>query len=97
ESWGHIGNVWKLAFSPSGDGLASIGKDDRVILWDLPKARPRFSITPYGYFRQLAFTRDGEHLLAPLDQKTAMLGKWETATGKLAGSFENRIVEEVQT
>jgi RNA polymerase sigma factor (sigma-70 family) len=87
RAWGHTEAVAKLVFAPDGKLLASAGRYDRVLLWDVASARPLFTI-PGGFNRHLAFAPDGKHLLTPLSRGKTVLGMWDTSTGQVARGFE---------
>jgi WD40 repeat protein len=37
----HLDQAWDVAFSPDGKVLASVGKDNRIRLWEVPTWRPQ--------------------------------------------------------
>jgi WD40 repeat protein len=76
---GHQGPVLSLARHRAAP-LASAGADQKVILWDLAAARPRFTITPGTAIRCLAYAPDGKLLAGGGDD--ARIHLWDPSTGK---------------
>ena len=76
----HAAPVYSLAFSPSGLGLASAGKDGTVRLWDIAGDPP---ITFTGHtdaVLSVAFRPDGEQIATGSADRTARL--WDAVSGK---------------
>jgi eukaryotic-like serine/threonine-protein kinase len=62
---GHVGYVWKVAFSPDGCYLASGSWDSTVKVWNLNAPRSAEPITLHGhagFIQSLAFSPDGQLL-----------------------------------
>jgi WD40 repeat protein/serine/threonine protein kinase len=62
---GHVGYVWKVAFSPDGHYLASGSWDSTVKVWDLEapeSAEPATLKGHAGFIHSLAFSPDGRRL-----------------------------------
>jgi WD40 repeat protein len=76
---GHEGVVLSLAWN-SRSSLASAGADQKVILWDLDAARPRYTISPGTTIRCLAVSPDGKLLVGGGDDSRIHL--WDADSGK---------------
>jgi WD40 repeat protein/serine/threonine protein kinase len=62
---GHVGYVWKVAFSPDGHYLASGSWDSTVRVWDLkaPESAEPVTLKGHaGFIQSLAFSSDGRRL-----------------------------------
>jgi WD40 repeat protein len=80
---GHVGTVFRVAFAPRGQTLASAGADRTARIWNLnrePEHR-RLPLLTSGHYRYLAFSPDGK-LLATADVAGAVR-LWEVATWRL--------------
>lgn len=71
-----------VAFSPDGKTLASGGQDSEIILWDIPTARHRLSLTTQhtGAVYSVAFSPDGKTLASGSQDQTLRL--WDPNTGE---------------
>ena len=71
-----------LAFSPDGETLASGSGDSEIILWDIPTARRRYSLTTQHTeaVSSVAFSLDGETLVSGSYDQTLRL--WDPHTGE---------------
>ncbi len=71
-----------MAFSPDGNTLASGSRDSEIILWDIPTAKRRLSITTQhtDSVYSVAFSPDGETLASGSFDQTLRL--WDPQTGK---------------
>src|SRR5262249_43350143 len=71
---------------PDGKTLASVGADDRVVLWDAKTgAKVRSTKGESGIIWSVAFTPDGKHLLWSGNSGVRL---WDAATGKPIRLFE---------
>ena len=63
---GHVGTVKSIAFSPTGELLASVDLDSQVILWDVPSGTKikSFETTTMA----IAISPDGHYLATPYTQ-----------------------------
>jgi WD40 repeat protein/serine/threonine protein kinase len=76
----HTGTFLKSAFAPSGQVMASIGGDNRLILWDFAERRLRLELPSHFTSPALAFSPDG-HLVASGAGPNA-IHVWEVASGR---------------
>jgi eukaryotic-like serine/threonine-protein kinase len=61
---GDRGRINAVAFSPSGNSLASAGDDHKVIVWSLATHTPLNTYTHNGPIHTLTFTPDGQQIIA---------------------------------
>jgi len=84
ELSGHAEQVLSLAFSPSGDSLASGSADDNILIWDVASGQIRRRLFGHtGDVTSLAFSPDGSWLVSGSVDGTVIL--WDVATGKQIG------------
>jgi eukaryotic-like serine/threonine-protein kinase len=78
--------IVSLAFSPDGQQLATVSRDDRVYLWDLPEGRPRHVLSvptdDWAVHPRAAFHPEGKQLLAT-GGKDGLVRLWDAAKGRL--------------
>ena len=77
----HGGDVNSVAFSPEGTLMASGGKDQAVIVWEVATGRKKWHTTERsGVVNSVCFSPDGATLAVGTEGKTVVLR--EVATGK---------------
>jgi WD40 repeat protein len=90
----HDGWVRKLALTPKGDHVVSVGDDMLVKVWDAANGKQVASLaghakqTPEGYLSALyaaAVSPDGK--FAASGDRAGFVRVWDLATGKAAGEF----------
>jgi WD40 repeat protein len=82
---GHTDLVKQIAFSPDGRLMASVGRDSRVLLWEVAEGRP-FGQPLTGHntwVYAVAFSPDGQTLASGGIDGTILL--WEVASGRQLG------------
>ena len=60
----HLGAIHSAVFGPNGRWIATGGADARIRLWDGATGRPGPMLAVSGDFGRLAFTPDGQHVVA---------------------------------
>ncbi len=76
---GHTAMVRGVAISPDGRWLATSSYDNKVQLWEVARRATNRQLVPEGGVHDLAFSRNGEHLLAALSDGT--LAVWNVESG----------------
>ena len=82
---GHTDGVRAVVFSPDGHLLASGGRDDEILVWDVATGQPDgHALTAHtGWINGLAFSPDGKTLASASEDRTIRL--WDVATGEAIG------------
>lgn len=100
-------NIKAVAFSPSGDILASVKSDGTITLWNVPESLKQqkgirlknSTINNTIPINTITFSHDGQKLAAALRNKTTGTIKvWEVITGELEReSEEKEEIPKIQT
>lgn len=84
----HKDEVWFIAFSPSGQWLASASKDGTAAIWDVATRSVKHELVGHtdavGF---LAWSPDDTCLLTCGNEDDHSIKLWETATGKCLSTF----------
>ncbi len=85
--WGHTGDIAKIAFSPDGLALASVGQDDkRLVVSDVSTGATRFNIVAHpDAVQQVAFSPDGQQVISA--GKDGSIRVWNAQNGGQVLSF----------
>ncbi len=85
-------SVRGIAFSPDSKTLASKGRDNTLVLWDLTEGKPGRTLKGHkGQVTAVAFSRDGQCIAAgtygpAIDQEYEVI-VWDAKTGKVKQTF----------
>jgi WD40 repeat protein/serine/threonine protein kinase/tetratricopeptide (TPR) repeat protein len=81
RTYGHLKEVWCVAFSPDGKVIATGTDDGQVHIWDVfPKPEPKPSAAAGTHFICAAFNRTGQTLA--LGQSDGKVKLWDTVAGR---------------
>ncbi|NBO92452.1 MAG: WD40 repeat domain-containing protein [Planctomycetia bacterium] len=86
---GHSGFVWRLALSPDGKKLASVGCNDNSFrLWDPDSGKELFNgkDAHEGYVVGLAFSPDSKTLLT--SARDSFVKLWDTENGRMLTTYK---------
>lgn len=79
---GHTMNIRRVAFSPDGKHIATLGNDRMLKIWDLSMKMEFLTITtPRSEIKAIGYSPDGSRLAAY--SLSEQLYVWDTKTGKL--------------
>jgi WD40 repeat protein len=77
---GHTGDVIRIAFSPDGKLIASIGADNSLKLWEAQTGKVMMNLTSFKYsLVDVAFSPDGKSIATANDTTISF---WDAKTGK---------------
>lgn len=82
ELVGHRGSVRDFAFDPSGSRIASVGEDDRLIIWDVTKGQCLVELDTGvpGGMRSVSWSPDGQRIAT--GDVDGVLRIWGTNSGR---------------
>jgi WD40 repeat protein/predicted Ser/Thr protein kinase len=84
---GHTAAARKLAFSPDGTELISVGEDGRVLAWDFPHRELRRVVDEgIAWVQQVAYSPDGRYVAT--GTRAGDVAVWSAATGKRVTSLD---------
>lgn len=84
---GHVSDVHRVAFSPEGQYLASIGRDKQIILWDIKKGKAAKTLTGHTYEQgAISFSPDGRYIA---DADFYHLRLWDVSSGLAKMTFKD--------
>ncbi len=88
---GHRGPVWRVAFSPSGELVATASVDGTLRLWDVATGTPRHELAGHAAIVEAAlFTADGARVVTASGSLTEPRGEvfvWDVKSGKRVRSL----------
>jgi WD40 repeat protein/DNA-binding SARP family transcriptional activator len=84
-----------VSFSPDGSQLATVGGDNRIVIWDVAetleagRAQPRLEVSDDfgGYIWTVHFSSDGSQLVVAGEGGPENAGVWDAASGEKLFSF----------
>ncbi|MCM6775369.1 hypothetical protein NDR87_16175 [Nocardia sp. CDC159] len=79
ELVGHSDAVSEVTFSPDGNTIASISRDQTVVLWDVQRRVRRATLGHPAWLRTVSFSPDGHTLATGGDDQLVVL--WNVDTG----------------
>jgi WD40 repeat protein len=87
---GHSQAVSSVAFSPSGQVIATRAHDGTIKLWDAQTCELLRTLEDSfaGFGRSIAFSPDG-HTIAVVSQKPNAINLWDARNGALSGSLDD--------
>ncbi len=94
---GHFETINAVAFSPDAKFLASGGKDNKIIIWDLKTGKEFRELKSHEKgVKNLLFTQDGKRLISGGDSRDRKLVVWDWQTGKIIWEKENATGNSVE-
>ncbi|HEY1354097.1 MAG TPA: NB-ARC domain-containing protein [Ktedonobacteraceae bacterium] len=87
---GHITRIWSVTFSPNGKLLASGGREQAVLLWDVESGQQLKALKGHSnWIRAVAFSPNGRYLASSSDDTTVRL--WEVESGQALKTLEGHV------
>jgi WD40 repeat protein len=77
--------VWKIAYSPDGHYLASLGEDRAVLLWEIESGRAVAHLITEAIITDFIFSPTGQYLTT---QDFNGLKVWDVVTGAIIAQFD---------
>lgn len=95
---GHYDKIQALTFSPNDKYLASAGKDNKVIIWDLKTGKEFRELKAHeNGVKKLLFTKNGKHLLSGGDSRDQKLILWDWRSGEIIWQIDKAAGNSIES